>query len=327
MTQIDRHSPSGVPWLCLTKRVGQLGNRLFLSAHVLGLARQTGARLANVALAEYADSFLGSQGQWWPDASLPEATSETFLQPTPRLLEPTAGRRRLLASLMDATARLVAGGVARGPQSPRVPWWPWPTMDISQSHDSIDAVFPLESLPDLDCWKHSRGIFLRGWKFRLTGGLEPHREFLIRYFQPVSTVADGVNRALQQARQQGDIVLGIHVRRGDYREWLGGKYFFDHAQYAEWMRQAPACWPGRKISYLVCSNEPYPESWRGEFSVSSGPGDAIGDLYALAGCDALLAPPSSFALWASFIGKTPLHMVESADKKLHPVSFTFHPGA
>ena len=42
-------------------------------------------------------------------------------------------------------------------------------------------------------------------------------------------------------------------------------------------------------------------------------GVAVEDLYALAGCDLLIGPPSTFTQWASFYGKVPLYHAWSPD--------------
>jgi hypothetical protein len=57
-----------------------------------------------------------------------------------------------------------------------------------------------------------------------------------------------------------------------------------------------------------------------------GPGSPVGDLYSLAACNAIMGPPSSFSMWASYYGQVPLHMLESEDQLVHPETFTMHPG-
>jgi hypothetical protein len=60
------------------------------------------------------------------------------------------------------------------------------------------------------------------------------------------------------------------------------------------------------VAFLVCSNEPVAPLLSLEgLKVFEGPGTAIGDLYALAGCDKLMGPPSTFSLWASYWGGRP----------------------
>ena len=45
------------------------------------------------------------------------------------------------------------------------------------------------------------------------------------------------------------------------------------------------------------------------------PGTALEDLHALAGCDYLIGPPSTFGAWASFHGDVPRYTIMAADHR------------
>jgi hypothetical protein len=59
--------------------------------------------------------------------------------------------------------------------------------------------------------------------------------------------------------------------------------------------------------------------------VIPGPGHVVQDMYALARCDYLLGPPSTFTIWSSFYGRVPLCHVESPDQELALASFSSWP--
>ena len=42
----------------------------------------------------------------------------------------------------------------------------------------------------------------------------------------------------------------------------------------------------------------------------------IEDVYALSQCDYILGPPSTFSMWASFIGDVPLRIVKYANENI-----------
>ena len=44
----------------------------------------------------------------------------------------------------------------------------------------------------------------------------------------------------------------------------------------------------------------------------AGPGVAVLEMYALARCDLIVGPPSSFSGWASFMGNRPIFYLEKA---------------
>jgi hypothetical protein len=292
--------------LVVAHPVGQLGNRLFLSAYLYAFAHHYGLRVWNPALAEYADFFEGSAGDWW--ARFPPRQSTGRSLPTPH--------RLLLARCVDAVARLTAMLPCGLPG--------WSALDILASHDQPDRDFPLSDPAFLTRLQRPGFLLLRGWKFRERAALALAHPALVRYFTPVQTIRERVADTLQAARKAGDHVVGIHIRQGDYAHWLGGKYFFPTARYAAWMREITRLWPERKVSFVICSNTPPPRSDFPGLQVTPGPGDPVADLYSLAACDAILGPPSTFSLWASFYGEKPLHMVESIDQEVHPATFTLH---
>jgi hypothetical protein len=106
---------------------------------------------------------------------------------------------------------------------------------------------------------------------------------------------------------------------------LGGRFFFALENYERWMREAAALHAGRRVGFLVCSNESVSPLLNLQgLKVIRGPGSAVADLYTLAACDQLMGPPSTFSLWASYWGGAPLHMLLSIDQKVWDSGFVIH---
>ena len=81
------------------------------------------------------------------------------------------------------------------------------------------------------------------------------------------------------------------------------------------MQDVAEQFPGRKVSFLVCSDEPRGREEFPGLSIGFGPGFPLGDLYALAQCDYLLGTLSTFSQWASFYGNKPLYQVREASER------------
>jgi hypothetical protein len=122
----------------------------------------------------------------------------------------------------------------------------------------------------------------------------------------------------ERARGEAEILIGIHVRWGDYQGFANGAYFFPLDYYVQVMRRCAELFPGKSVAFLLVGNEP--EKLRsshdvlGNLKITMGPGTAIGDMYSLAECDYIVSPNSTFSLWAAFYGKKPcarLHSRES----------------
>jgi len=57
---------------------------------------------------------------------------------------------------------------------------------------------------------------------------------------------------------------------------------------------------GKKIKFLICSNIPQNPSLFDNFNCGFDRRHLIEDMYALAECDYVVGPPSSYTMWASF---------------------------
>ncbi len=162
-----------------------------------------------------------------------------------------------------------------------------------------------------------RIVLLGGWQFRRSGGLAAQAPAVRDFFRPPPAVESAARQAVQSARAGGDLLIGIHRRGGDYSHFEGGRYLYTPPQYAAFLARTAALFAPRRSAFLFCSNEPPEKAAFAGLPVTFGPGGQMEDLYALAGCDYLLGPPSTYTVWASFYGQVPLCHV------LHPdMAFT-----
>ena len=72
------------------------------------------------------------------------------------------------------------------------------------------------------------------------------------------------------------------------------------------MRELAAQFPGRKVAFLVCSDERRNAEEFSGLTVGFGSPSPVSDLFALARCDYILGTKSTFPQWASFYGGKPL---------------------
>jgi glycosyl transferase family 11 len=160
----------------------------------------------------------------------------------------------------------------------------------------------------------ARIVFVYGGWLHTPSLVKKHGDKIRAYFRPVEMFEAASCAAIEPLRREADIVIGVHIRQGDYRRWKGGRYFFTVERYAAWMRELAAQFPDRKVSFFVCSDEP---RTAGEFpglTVGLGTRSPISDLYALARCDYILGTKSTFSQWASFYGEKPLLQVSDTSE-------------
>lgn len=118
-----------------------------------------------------------------------------------------------------------------------------------------------------------------------------------------------------------EVRVGLHVRRGDYKTWMGGRYLYTDAQFISLTRQMQALLPGRRVHFYVCGNDPslnqaaYAEAL-GAQSVSFPAGNPAEDLCLLSCMDWLIGPPSTFTLVAAMYRDVPLYRILDASEPL-----------
>jgi hypothetical protein len=152
-------------------------------------------------------------------------------------------------------------------------------------------------------------VVVRGWWLRAPALVKKHGDKIRAYFRPLEPCESAVAAAVEPLHRQADVVIGVHIRQGDYRDWQGGKFFFPASRYAAWMHELVAQFPNRKVGFFVCSDEPRDAGEFPGLKVRLGAGSAVADVYALARCDYILGPKSTFTQWASFYGEKPLLQV------------------
>jgi len=166
-------------------------------------------------------------------------------------------------------------------------------------------------------------FFLNGWLFRNKTDLSQHYNRLREIFKPKEEYLSKINDLIIACHQKGDIIIGVHIRRGDYRTYNGGKYFLDDATYLNRMKAVANNFSvsGKKCVFLICSNEKLDLANFSDIKFVLGDGHLITDLYSLSQVDYLIGPPSTFTAWSSFYGKVPLLAINNQKSKISLTDF------
>lgn len=96
-------------------------------------------------------------------------------------------------------------------------------------------------------------------------------------------------------------LIGVHARRGDYRSFHNGDYYFDDSILAKQMKYLNQ---SRDSTFVIFSNEKIDvDYFRNEgLEVYNWQESAIDDLCCLSMCDYIMGPPSTYSWWASMYG-------------------------
>jgi hypothetical protein len=249
-----------------------LCNRLFPFANLLACAIEHGFRLEHGAFAEFSDFFVGTAGQPVPCV---DYRSQGTQHP----------RKRRNASWYLTTRRVKR------------------KLRLDQALSiTPDQTFDLSAPSLLEQLKCRRTTQLVGLYFFDPVSFPKHQQNVRAFFQPIPDLQQQVDLIELECRCEADMLVGVHIRHGDYATFSNGHMFYSVEEYAELMQSIVSLHPGKRISFLVCTNGDVKASDFGDLRIKLAPGHVVVDLYAMARCDLIVGPPSTYSEWASFYG-------------------------
>ncbi|QYY37394.1 hypothetical protein [Ruficoccus sp. ZRK36] len=271
------------PTVAMISRSGRFGNRLQCTAYTLATALEYGFRVKLYSLESYDTSLVHYAGH------------------------PIRKHwRRLQRKILDWTLkspflqRLLRCQILEGTKAEPL---------LLSSPESLAAVFNcrLTLLPSFYTYCHP-------------AILQKHRAQLQELLALKPSNAE--RQYLEQVRAEAeDILVGVHIRRGDYREFGGGEFYFSLDQYAQLAKSLVSNLGGRKATFIACSDEPIPTDAFPGVDWKPGPGSLTGDLYALSVCDYVMGPPSTFNHWSAFIAGIPRYEITQESQTLRLEDF------
>jgi len=278
--------------IIILNRFGQLGNQLMLFSKFITLALEEKLDVLNPAFTEYASSF-----EFFANNQLGRIPMENSFW------SKTRARARVFRAYLRAIAYIAERLPSFFPGNKVLRAGSGKTFDLA-SHDFIGM-------------SRSKTVyFLEGWPRLEVDYKGQYAERLRDIFRPISEHEQAVSGLEKEGRKLGDILVGVHVRQGDYQNWEEGKYYYSSQQYAEIMSRVEKLFPGDRVAFFIASDEPQAISDYADYSAVFGGKNAVEDMYSLAACDYIVGPPSTFSAWSSFYGRTPRYTIKDFDSKL-----------
>ncbi|MBL0869395.1 MAG: hypothetical protein IBJ18_02330 [Phycisphaerales bacterium] len=163
-------------------------------------------------------------------------------------------------------------------------------------------------------------VLVMGWYVRNPAGLTKYRGEILRVLQPRAGVRERARAfaASCGVDQAGVVVIAAHIRRTDYAGHLGGAWHHEVSAYVQRMvsvrdavvRASSTNGGGAgddtrtNVRFVVFSDESLAaaEFERAGLDVVFSRASALDDLYRMAELPGIIGPPSTFSMWASYVG-------------------------
>ena len=148
-------------------------------------------------------------------------------------------------------------------------------------------------------------VILRGWGYSDNQLLDQYRAQILRQMHITQPKTYSDSTKLNKVP-----TLGVHVRRTDYKHFQGGRFYYSYSIYLHWIEHVRSLIG--QVQIIFFSDDPtYVSKYLGGQGRLNN-GSAKEDLALLSQCDFILGPPSTFSMWATFIGnKSAMHMYQS----------------
>ena len=274
---------------------GQLANRIVSFAHLIANSIEYKYTLINPEFDEFEPYFESTQANYFNGYSISTRLHKLYM--VHQLF------RRGIRFFTDCTHLFFTN----------TPWYI--LYRIFKSHDAKGIEFNLNDTTFIQAAKN-KNVILQGWAFRDHANFNKHADVIRSLFVPIKKYTELVLQQMIEAKASANMVFGIHIRRGDYKQFEGGKYYFDDEVYIDkmWQLFNQQKAKGNTCCFLICTNEAIDEAnFPKEFILYTQKRHFITDMYCLAACDGIIGPPSSFSTWASFYGKVPIQHLFSKD--------------
>ncbi|MBR2359506.1 MAG: alpha-1,2-fucosyltransferase, partial [Bacteroidaceae bacterium] len=168
--------------------------------------------------------------------------------------------------------------------------------------------------------------FIKGWHTRRdTRYIAEAKKELQQIFTPKESIVNAANNMIAELKKDSDIVIGVHIRRGDYKDWNDGRFYYSFEEYHQFMQRVASLFPDKRVSFFISSNEKLSKEMFPNVLCSYHTGEnasVISDLYTLSLCDYIIGPFSTFSRWASFIGEKPICYLEDRNQRFTLDSFS-----
>lgn len=168
----------------------------------------------------------------------------------------------------------------------------------------------LDDSPEIaNLLQQKKTIQLSGFYFAAPDSLARNKSVVLQALQFDDVIWERARKSVQLGESLNCLNVALHLRRGDYREFLGGMMYYSDEAYRTIANSVKNSSTERIRLHLFSDEQISERIIEGLDAVIHRNNAAVLDLAIMASCDAIIGPNSSFSQWASFIGDVPLYVL------------------
>jgi len=175
---------------------------------------------------------------------------------------------------------------------------------------SNNSIFTQNEIIKLIDSSNDSSWYFYGWLFTNPAGLMKYHDNIVEYFKPKEQYYSQVEKFVKKLRNGNKRLVGVHIRQGDFKTWMGGKFYFSLQEIKMILDDFlinQTDFNKENTIFILCSDGHVDKEIFSGLNIIQGLGSEISDLFTLAATDLIIGnPASSYGAWASYYGNIPI---------------------
>ena len=165
----------------------------------------------------------------------------------------------------------------------------------------------------------NRNMYYHCWPYFDFENVYKYQDDIRKIISPQEKTIYSAKVFIDEIRRKYDTIVGVHIRRTDYKYWMEGKYYFEIEVYKKIIERVNTLFSNKNVGVIVFSDENIEQTDIVKIdNVFISHQKVLEDMMSMSLCDYLIGPPSTFSGWASYYGNVPKYYV--LDDKVNNLS-------
>lgn len=174
-----------------------------------------------------------------------------------------------------------------------------------------------------DLFTDKASYVITDYMFNDVTALVTYREKIKQQLVFSDNYVQAVQQQISDWRSEYALLVGVHIRRGDFKHFAGGKYYFGDSKYKDAMsRFTEICGRDKKeVLFLLCSDEYINNAAFQGLEYNADRRSTEQDFLILRSCDYIIATRSIFSTMANYLGDNQIYQLDAQGSRLELSDF------
>lgn len=154
-------------------------------------------------------------------------------------------------------------------------------------------------------------IELKGFHFCSYDLVQKYRENIVKYLTLRKKYTDPIQAQLQNFRNNHKILLGVHIRQNDFKDFYNGQFYHSCEIYRKQIKNFFGFFKDpSEVGVVICTDDLSVLHNFADLGPMTPRGNIVQDIYALSQCDYILsAKATTMSNWSAYYNNKPIYRI------------------